>query len=94
MNATLTLQNRKTNGIKGKPRKVFRFTRFAIAAALPALALTGCYVMPVGQDASGNTVLRLLAGTGCAGAKRGRRASDRPRRSDAGSAQREALPDQ
>lgn len=54
MNATLTLQNRKTNGIKGKPRKVFRFTRFAIAAALPVLALTGCYVMPVGQDASGN----------------------------------------
>lgn len=34
---------------KGRPHKA----RFAFAA-LPALALTGCYVMPVGPDASGN----------------------------------------
>ena len=30
--------------------------RFALAAALSALMLSGCYVMPVGRDASGNTV--------------------------------------
>jgi len=28
--------------------------RLALAMAVPALALSGCYVMPVGQDASGN----------------------------------------
>ncbi len=29
---------------------------FAVVAILPALVLPGCYVMPVGQDTSGNTV--------------------------------------
>jgi hypothetical protein len=28
--------------------------RLAVALALPAIALSGCYVMPVGQDSSGN----------------------------------------
>lgn len=30
--------------------------RLAVAATLSTLALTGCYVMPVGQDADGDTV--------------------------------------
>ena len=30
--------------------------RTIVAAALSAVALSGCYVMPVGRDASGNTV--------------------------------------
>jgi hypothetical protein len=54
MNATLTLQSHKTEGMKEKTRKGLCVTRFAVAAAFPALVLSGCYVMPVGQDASGN----------------------------------------
>lgn len=34
---------------------------FALAAILPASALSGCYVMPVGQDTSGNTVYAYSA---------------------------------
>jgi hypothetical protein len=54
MNATSTLQGHKTKGMKEKARDPLRVTRFAVAAAFPALVLSGCYVMPIGQDASGN----------------------------------------
>jgi len=37
-------------------RNRWRARAFALAAILPTLALPGCYVMPVGQDTSGNTV--------------------------------------
>jgi hypothetical protein len=37
-----------------KSRNFVRPARLAAAIAIPALALSGCYVMPVGQDASGN----------------------------------------
>ena len=56
MNATFTLQGHKTRGMKDKTRNPLRVTGFAVAAALSVLVLSGCYVMPVGQDASGRTV--------------------------------------
>ena len=38
-----------------KPISKHRMTkRLAAALAVPAIALSGCYVMPMGQDASGN----------------------------------------
>jgi hypothetical protein len=37
-----------------KSRNLVRPARLAAVIAIPALALSGCYVMPVGQDASGN----------------------------------------
>jgi hypothetical protein len=56
MNATFTLQGHKTRGLKDKTRNPLRVTRLAAAAALSALVLSGCYVMPVGQDASGRPI--------------------------------------
>ncbi|MGD8478034.1 MAG: hypothetical protein PVI98_12850 [Burkholderiales bacterium] len=56
MNAKMDLQN----GIEKHPVEVCRgfslAARVAVAAALSAAALSGCYVMPVGRDAGGNTV--------------------------------------
>jgi len=56
MNATVTLKDQRTRSLKEKTRKPFRVTRFVVAAAFPVLALSGCYVMPVAQDASGRPV--------------------------------------
>ena len=51
MNATFTFQG---HGTRQNTHKVSRCTRFAVTAAFPVLVLSGCYVMPVGQDTSGN----------------------------------------
>ena len=56
MNTTSKIQIQKTNRLNGKTRSPLRIMRFAAAAACSALLLSGCYVMPVGRDASGNPV--------------------------------------
>lgn len=53
MKTTVTLQGQPKIGSKEK-RGGAKFTHLAVAAALPALALSGCYVMPIGKDAAGN----------------------------------------
>jgi hypothetical protein len=55
MNTTSKIQIQKTKRLNGKTRSPLRIMRFA-AAACSALLLSGCYVMPVGRDASGNPV--------------------------------------
>ena len=56
MNTTSKIQIQKTKRLNGKTRSPFRIMRFAAAAACSALLLSGCYVIPVGRDASGNPV--------------------------------------
>ncbi len=56
MNTTSKVQIQKTKRLNGKKRNPLRITCFAVALAGSALLLSGCYVMPVGRDASGNTV--------------------------------------
>lgn len=56
MNTTSKIQIQKTKRLNGKTRSPLRIMRFAAAAACSALLLSGCYVMPVGRDASGNPV--------------------------------------
>ncbi len=56
MNATVTFKGQRTESLKENTRKPFRVTRLVVAAAFPALALSGCYVMPVAQDASGRPI--------------------------------------
>ncbi len=56
MNAILTLENHKTNNLKEKTHKPSSVARFAVSAAFSALFLSGCFAIPVGQDASGNPV--------------------------------------
>ena len=56
MNTTSKIQIQKTKRLNGKTRSPLRIMRFAAAAACSALLLFGCYVMPVGRDASGNPV--------------------------------------
>jgi len=55
MNTTSKIQIQKTKRLNGKTRSPLPIMRFA-AAACSALLLSGCYVMPVGRDASGNPV--------------------------------------
>ena len=54
MNAIQTLQGPRTKNPKQKMHNPSCLVRFAAAAVFPVLVLSGCYVMPVGQDASGN----------------------------------------
>ena len=56
MNTTSKIQIQKTKRLNGKTRSPLRIMRFAAAAACSALLLSGCYVLPVGRDASGNPV--------------------------------------
>jgi hypothetical protein len=56
MNAILTLQNHMTINPKKKTHKRSSDARFAVSAAFSALLLSGCFAIPVGQDASGNPV--------------------------------------
>ena len=56
MNTASRIQIQKTKRLNGKMHGPLRQTRFAVAAACLALLLSGCYVMPVGQDASGKPV--------------------------------------
>lgn len=56
MNTTSKIQIQKTKRLNGKTRSPLRIMRFAAAAACSALLLSGCYVIPVGRDASGNPV--------------------------------------
>ena len=42
--------------MNGEIRRLLGIRHFAVAAACSALLLTGCYVMPVGRDASGKPV--------------------------------------
>ena len=56
MNTTSKIQIQKTKCLNRKTRRPLRIMRFAAAAACSALLLSGCYVMPVGRDASGNPV--------------------------------------
>ncbi len=56
MNTTSKFQIQKTKRLNRKTRSPFRITRFAFAVACSALLLSGCYVMPVGRDASGKPV--------------------------------------
>ena len=55
MNAILTNQD-KSKQSGGINRVWMGAKRVAGLALLPLLTLTGCYVMPVGEDRSGNTV--------------------------------------
>ena len=56
MNTTSKIQIQNTKRLNGKTRSPLRIMRFAAAAACSALLLSGCYVIPVGRDASGNPV--------------------------------------
>lgn len=56
MSARVSLQGNSAYRLKGVLRSSPGTGRFALTAALVAVALSGCYVMPVGRDASGNTV--------------------------------------
>ena len=56
MNATVTLQVHKTKCITDNICNPIGFARFGVAAAFSTLVLSGCYVMPVAQDASGRPV--------------------------------------
>ena len=56
MNTSSKSQIQKTKRLNGKTRSPLCITRFAVAAACSALLLSGCYVMPVGRDASGKPV--------------------------------------
>jgi hypothetical protein len=56
MNTTSRFQNQKTNGLSGKTCRSLSITQLAVMTACLALLLSGCYVMPVGQDASGKPV--------------------------------------
>ena len=49
-------QNLETNRFNGEMRHSLGIKHFAVAAACSALLLSGCYAVPVGRDASGNTV--------------------------------------
>lgn len=61
MNTTSKFQIQKTKRLNGKTRSPLRIARFAVAAACSALLLSGCYVMPVGRDASGKLVYAYTA---------------------------------
>lgn len=56
MEAKIGLQNGNAKHLRELLRTSSRAGRVAVAAVLSAVALSGCYVMPVGRDASGNTV--------------------------------------
>jgi hypothetical protein len=56
MNTTSKIQIQKTKRLNGKTRSPLRIMRFAAAAACSALLLSGCYVIPAGQDSRGNPV--------------------------------------
>jgi len=56
MNTTSKIQIQKTKRLNGKTHSPLRIMRFATASACSALLLSGCYVLPVGRDASGNPV--------------------------------------
>ena len=46
----------ETKRLNGEMRRLLGIKHFAVAVACSALLLSGCYVMPVGRDASGNPV--------------------------------------
>lgn len=54
MNATFKSMSHKAAVATRDHRSTARIARLAVAAAIPALLVSGCYVMPVGQDSSGN----------------------------------------
>ncbi|MDH5537549.1 MAG: hypothetical protein OEZ08_18515 [Betaproteobacteria bacterium] len=54
MKAKLAVQGQRTSGSTAETRTGARFARLAAVAALPVIVLSGCYVMPIGQDAAGN----------------------------------------
>ena len=62
MNTTSKIQIQKTKRLNGKTRSPLRIMRFAAAAACSALLLSGCYVIPVGRDVSGNPVYAYTSG--------------------------------
>jgi hypothetical protein len=61
MNTTSKIQIQKTKRLNGKTRSPLRIMRFAAAVACSALLLSGCYVLPVGRDASGKPVYAYTA---------------------------------
>jgi hypothetical protein len=61
MNATRTLLNHRTESINEQTRNSRRVTSLAVSAVFLTLVISGCYVMPVGQDARGNTVYAYTA---------------------------------
>lgn len=56
MNTASKFQIQEPKRLNRKTYSPLRIVRFAVAAACSALLLSGCYVMPVGQDTSGNPV--------------------------------------
>jgi hypothetical protein len=54
MNKILKSQNHKTKNAREKSHSPLSVVRFTALAAISTLALSGCYIIPVGQDASGN----------------------------------------
>lgn len=56
MKAKLSGQGGITKDLSGVRRICLGARRAVAAAVLPALTLSGCYVMPVGHDQAGNTV--------------------------------------
>ena len=61
MNATVAIQGQKTKGMKERARNPLRVAHVAFAAVFSVLMLSGCYIMPVGQDASGRPVYAYSA---------------------------------
>ena len=56
MNTTSKIQIQKTKRLNGNTRSPLRIMRFAAAVACSGLLLSGCYVTPLGRDASGKPV--------------------------------------
>ena len=56
MNTTSKFQIQETKRLNGNTRIPLRIMRLAIAAACSTLLLYGCYVTPIGRDASGNPI--------------------------------------
>jgi len=56
MNKVSKVQIQKTICLDGETHNPLHITRFAAAAGCLALLLSGCYVLPIGQDASGKPV--------------------------------------
>ncbi|UCD68466.1 MAG: hypothetical protein JSW48_17165 [Betaproteobacteria bacterium] len=81
MNPNNPLKSAKARPISTATHNWLCARRLAVAVTLSTSALTGCYVMPVGQDSSGNTVYAyspLTPAQGQSGAPGGAPASGPP----------------
>ncbi len=61
MKSTSPIQDSRSGTSPTSSHKPLHVAQFGIAATLAAVVLSGCYVMPIGQDARGNTVYAYSA---------------------------------